>query len=231
MFLCDWESATWFVLHSDNTTVIEFKTPMMQNWLPTTTGSATAFDNLGKPLLHHLVQCFQRLQHEYKLFLVKSKSQGTIIVKHLIKYKTSALCRYSGSMSNAHIHLRVSDHLNIVSVLNKLHIESILNPHEPYNVFFKLEYAECGDLAFQIRQGHYLGRTGLIKKIMGQLMQAVKFCHQQGIYHRNICPKNILCANNCTEIRLTGFSNATSLEETSENLVGNRYTSSPGENY
>ena len=145
MFLCDWESATWFVLYSDNTMVIEFKTPIIQNQLPTTTGSAMTFDNLEKLLLYHLVQHLQRPQYKYKLFLVKSKSQGTIIVKHLIKYKTSALCRYSGSMSNACIHLRMSDHLNIVSVLNKLHIKSILNLHKPYNVFFKLEYVKCGD--------------------------------------------------------------------------------------
>ncbi len=41
--------------------------------------------------------------------------------------------------------------------------------------------------------------------LMIKIVQGLGYCHERGVFHRNICAKNILVSNNLDDIRITGF--------------------------
>ena len=41
--------------------------------------------------------------------------------------------------------------------------------------------------------------------LMSRITEALIYCHQQSVFHRNIHPANVLVAGNCHDIQLTGF--------------------------
>jgi len=41
--------------------------------------------------------------------------------------------------------------------------------------------------------------------LMTRITEALIYCHQQSVFHRNIHPANVLMAGNCTDVQLTGF--------------------------
>ena len=48
---------------------------------------------------------------------------------------------------------------------------------------------------------------GLIEKIslMIKISKGIGFCHEKGVFHRNICAENILINDDLDDIRITGF--------------------------
>ena len=62
-------------------------------------------------------------------------------------------------------------------------------------------------------EGHSLERLPGIKTLslddkillMARIAEALHYCHQQSVFHRNIHPANVLVAGNCNDIQLTGF--------------------------
>ena len=51
---------------------------------------------------------------------------------------------------------------------------------------------------------------------MSQISEALVYCHQKGVFHRNIHPANILMAGSCNDLQLTGFE---CVKDTQQNLT------------
>jgi len=47
--------------------------------------------------------------------------------------------------------------------------------------------------------------------ILINIAEGIGFCHEKGVFHRNICAKNILINNELNDVRITGFEHAKSL--------------------
>lgn len=70
-------------------------------------------------------------------------------------------------------------------------------------------------------------RDDLVKQVFTQIIDAVQFCHSNGVYHRDLKPDNILCSENLSNIYLTDFGLATSRPVTSELRTGTPNFMSP----
>jgi hypothetical protein len=57
---------------------------------------------------------------------------------------------------------------------------------------------------------------GLSEKVslMIKISQGIGFCHEKGVFHRNICAENILINNDLDDIRITGFDYAKDIDHT-----------------
>ncbi|KAH7343599.1 kinase-like domain-containing protein [Rhizoctonia solani] len=117
-------------------------------------------------------------------------------------------------------HSRVSRHPNIVSL---------------HNVFVDLMayYAVMdlhadGDLFKCITEDEfYVGNDAMIKGVFSQLLDAVEFCHKNGVYHRDLKPENILCRNGGNTVMLTDFGLATRNTFSQDFRCGSEFYMSP----
>ncbi|KAJ7639202.1 kinase-like domain-containing protein [Roridomyces roridus] len=82
------------------------------------------------------------------------------------------------------LHLRVSSHPNIVT----LHRHFTDKSH----CFLVMDYHPRGDLFQAITEDVYFRKPELIKATFAAIVQGVQFCHNKGVYHRDIKPDNIL---------------------------------------
>jgi serine/threonine protein kinase len=56
----------------------------------------------------------------------------------------------------------------------------------------------------------YLGRDDLIRAVFLQIIDAVSYCHSNGIYHRDLKPENILVTLSGEKVCIADFGLATS---------------------
>lgn len=104
--------------------------------------------------------------------------------------------------SEIRLHAQVSGHPNIIS------LEKVVETSDTLNV--ALEYCHEGDLFSMITEkGGYLGNDQLIKQVFIQILDAVQFCHFNGIYHRDLKPENILVFDGGRTVKLADFGLAT----------------------
>jgi serine/threonine protein kinase len=63
---------------------------------------------------------------------------------------------------------------------------------------------------------HVLNDISLVDKIglMLKIAQGLSFCHSKGVFHRNICARNVLVTDDLDDIRIKGFDYAKNLEFT-----------------
>ena len=61
-----------------------------------------------------------------------------------------------------------------------------------------------------------IGGLGLSEKVslMIKISKGIGFCHEKGVFHRNICAENILINNDLDDIRITGFDYAKDIDHT-----------------
>ncbi|EDO37143.1 predicted protein [Nematostella vectensis] len=115
-------------------------------------------------------------------------------------------CAYSTQLAN-HVAVKIidkkrapSDFINkflpremvVIKRLRHKHIIQVLDLFEVREkVYVIMELATRGDLLEYIR---YRGcvRERKAKKVFSQLLQAVKYCHQQGVIHRDLKCENVL---------------------------------------
>lgn len=92
-----------------------------------------------------------------------------------------------------------------------------------------MDYAPDHDLFTQILHSClYLGDDQLIKSVFLQILDAVEYCHSQGIYHRDLKPENVLCFNDGLRVAITDFGLATVEQLSDEFRTGSVYHMSPG---
>ncbi|KAK7055978.1 protein serine threonine kinase [Favolaschia claudopus] len=99
------------------------------------------------------------------------------------------------------LHERASGHENIVSFHRTF--------CDPGFVYFVMEYVEGTDMYAAMLDGVYHRETALIKNTFAGLVDALIFCHSQGVYHRDLKPENVLVDANGGNPRLTDFGLAT----------------------
>jgi serine/threonine protein kinase len=118
------------------------------------------------------------------------------------------------------LHYRASFHENVVSLVKIL---------ETYDcTYVVLEYCPEGDLFSNITErGQYVGNDHMVRSIFLQILEAVNFCHMNGIYHRDLKPENILVTNGGSTVKLADFGLATTERITSDYGCGSTFYMSP----
>ncbi|KAJ7107023.1 kinase-like domain-containing protein [Mycena epipterygia] len=82
------------------------------------------------------------------------------------------------------LHRRMSDHPNIVT----LHRHFVDAKH----VFMVMDFCSGGDMYRAINNDVYRKDAELIKRTFVSLVDAVRVCHDRGVYHRDLKPENVL---------------------------------------
>lgn len=119
------------------------------------------------------------------------------------------------------LHSKASEHANVVS------LASII-PHDDCT-YVVIEFCPEGDLFSNITErGFFVGNDPLAKHTFLQILDAVQFCHSQGIYHRDLKPENILVTDHGNTVKLADFGLATTEAFTSDFGCGSTFYMSPG---
>ncbi|KAI0635242.1 Pkinase-domain-containing protein [Trametes polyzona] len=124
-------------------------------------------------------------------------------------------------------HLRVADHEHVVTVHGAYECE--------YFIYIVLELCAGGDL-FEpmIERQLYARNDALLKSVFVQLLDAVAYCHEHGVYHRDLKPDNILTNEDGTEVKIADFGLSTSAKVSDTFGCGSTNYMSPeciGEDY
>lgn len=103
------------------------------------------------------------------------------------RYAIKLITRHTSNDSEIQLHCRVSGHSGI------LKLEKVVHEERDNRTYLVLEYAPGGDLFTAItRQQGIMGNEEAIRYIFLQLVDAVQYCHEQGVAHRDLKPENIL---------------------------------------
>jgi len=114
-------------------------------------------------------------------------------------------------------HARLGSHANIVNLIHSFETDA--------HIYIVLEFCSRGDLYEAIRTGTGPLETEHVRQFMLQLVDAVAYIHNKGMYHRDIKPENIFLTQS-GEMKLGDFGLATSETWTYETTVGSdRYMS------
>ena len=119
------------------------------------------------------------------------------------------------------LHSKVSGHPNIVTFHRAF--------EDPYHIFCVFDACLGGDLFTAITEKRlYFRNDSLIKLAFTQLIDAVQYCHINGVYHRDLKPENILCSADGTKIYLTDFGLASESVASATFGIGSVFYMSPG---
>jgi serine/threonine protein kinase len=114
-------------------------------------------------------------------------------------------------------HARLGSHPNIVNLIHSFETDA--------HIYIVLEFCSRGDLYEAIRTGTGPLETEHVRQFMLQLVDAVAYIHERGMYHRDIKPENIFLTQS-GDLKLGDFGLATSEKWTYETTVGSdRYMS------
>ncbi|THH13084.1 hypothetical protein EW146_g7089 [Bondarzewia mesenterica] len=119
------------------------------------------------------------------------------------------------------LHSKVSSHPNIIA------IDRIVKDDENY-IFVVMDFCRAGDMCNAIieRQIYYRD-DALVKQVFTQLIDAVEYCHDRGVYHRDLKPDNILCSADGSQVYVADFGCSTSRHATGESQMGTSSFMSP----
>ena len=143
--------------------------------------------------------------NEVKSFSLNSKTKSNAYTSN--SSSSSASSNSNDKDFSKSIVLRETNHE--VAMLKKVDsCPNITKLIDNFDTFMVLEYASRGDLHDAIQQGMAPVATADVIDVFNQLINAVEYCHKNGVYHRDIKPENILITQNWT-IKLTDFGLAT----------------------
>ncbi|KAL1732599.1 kinase-like domain-containing protein [Schizophyllum commune] len=117
------------------------------------------------------------------------------------------------------LHAIVSVHPNIVTLRETV--------ETPGYLFLVMDLCDGHDLFAAIESKAFVGRTELIQDGYAQILDAVAFCHKNGIYHRDLKPENILVSLDLRRLYLTDFGLATRDPDSVTIGCGSGYYMSP----
>jgi len=114
-------------------------------------------------------------------------------------------------------HALLGNHANIVNLIHSFETDA--------HIYIVLEFCAGGDLYEAIRTGTGPLETEHVRRFMLQLVDAVAYIHEKGLFHRDIKPENIFLTQ-AGEMKLGDFGLATTDKWTYETTVGSdRYMS------
>ncbi|KAI0341474.1 kinase-like protein [Trametopsis cervina] len=99
--------------------------------------------------------------------------------------------------------------------------------HDKAYIYLVLDYCPGGDLWSAVKSGEYWKKDELVRSIFLQILDAVQWCHIQGVYHRDLKPNNILVSEDGTQIYLTDFGLASRVKQSVSFGVGTAQFRSP----
>ena len=144
--------------------------------------------------------------------LSKLNQDGSPLEARQVEYQTREI----------RLHYTASAHPNVVSMLK------IIDAY-PDCLYVVLEFCPEGDLFYNITEcGHFVGKDELARKVFLQILDAVQYLHQSGIYHRDLKPENILVTDNGETLKLADFGLATASERSEDYGCGSTFYMSPG---
>jgi len=117
------------------------------------------------------------------------------------------------------LHCEVSGHENIVSLLG--------STQGLDGYYILLEYCSGGDLFQHIKKGLFIRDDAFIRTRFLQILDAVKHCHDRGIYHRDLKLENIFVTGS-EQLKLGDFGSATVGNLCKEDPCGPNIMLSPG---
>ncbi|QRV97777.1 Serine/threonine-protein kinase [Ceratobasidium sp. AG-Ba] len=95
-------------------------------------------------------------------------------------------------------------------------------------VYMVLSYVGGGDLFTMIAdRQRYIGQDALVTDVFLQLLDAVEWCHEQGVKHRDLKPENILCEADGRRVVISDFGLATTERSSRDFGCGSSYYMSP----
>jgi serine/threonine protein kinase len=118
------------------------------------------------------------------------------------------------------LHKSVCDHPNIISMYDII-------CDDTYR-FVVLALCPGGQMFTPITRCRFYLQDDLIKSIFIQLIDALHYCHEKGIFHRDIKPDNILCSSDSSKVFLADFGLATKREVSNHLRCGSLNYMSPG---
>lgn len=123
------------------------------------------------------------------------------------------------------LHARLSGHPHIIQM------ERVIREKHNNLTHIVLEYAPEGDLFTAITEKDlYAGNHPLIRRVFLQLLDAVQYCHDHGVYHRDLKSENVLVFDGGRNIKLADFGLATMDVISNEYGCGSTFYFSPGKN-
>lgn len=155
--------------------------------LTKTKNSATKqSDHLSSQLLNYFVE------NDFKI-----QGLNSLNLKLLSEFSSSTTkcCSFIKEIT---IHLKVHDHPNVIT------IHKIID--SPVALFIIMDYFPEGDLFVNIvDRAKYSSDPMLIKRVFIQLIDVISYCHSKNIYHCDIKPENIMCAQNGANLCIGDF--------------------------
>jgi serine/threonine protein kinase len=118
-------------------------------------------------------------------------------------------------------HARVSQHPNIITFHRSFSDDD--------HLYFVFDACLGGDLFGAVSErATYFYNDRLMKTAFLQILDAVEFCHTQGVYHRDLKPENILCSADGSRVYVTDFGLATENTVSDSFGIGSTSYMSPG---
>ncbi|CAI4063732.1 hypothetical protein SKDZ_08G1300 [Saccharomyces kudriavzevii ZP591] len=119
------------------------------------------------------------------------------------------------AMYEVDVQTKIGRHKNIASLLDF------------FDSYIIMEYCSGGDLYEAIKADAVPKKTKSITHIITQIMDAIEYVHNKGIYHRDIKPENILISGIDWTIKLTDWGLATTDKTSMDRNVGSERYMSP----
>ncbi len=118
-------------------------------------------------------------------------------------------------------HQSVSDHPNIVK---------LYEVHEcQHFVYIMLEYCPGRDLYYALVDRHlYYHKDELVKSVFLQILDALEYCHEHDVFHRDLKPDNVLTNEDGTKVKLADFGLCTTSPVSDTFRCGSAGYMSPG---
>ncbi|KAJ7589796.1 kinase-like domain-containing protein [Mycena floridula] len=82
------------------------------------------------------------------------------------------------------LHKKVSSHPNVITLNDAI--------YEGDFIFVILDLCDRDLFTAILQEGHFINRTDRVKATMIQLIDALQYCHKNGVFHRDLKPDNVL---------------------------------------
>jgi serine/threonine protein kinase len=122
-------------------------------------------------------------------------------------------------------------HARCLGVRGVLRLHATFPMRHEGNEYFclVLDYVEGGSLLDLINEKAVLYRNNeLVREIFAQVVSAVRGCHEQGVYHRDLKPDNVLVSKDYKRAYIADFGLATDEKKNKNFGTGSKLYMSPG---